>query len=237
MRALWSVAVVALALGSIVAFAQAPVPVPAPKPASNMPDGPTADDLEYAALPRAKGVDAGKVCGGRLAALGVTFEALEPIKVDKCGIAQPVSVTGLGKGTIALSEQAVLNCAMAEKLAVWLRDGVDPAATRILGGGLTGLRFKGSYKCRSQNWDDDRRLSQHAFGNAIDIAGFEVAGLGWVTVGQAAGKGQEFLNAVRNSACDHFTTVLGPGSNANHADHLHVDLAKRWAIFRRLYCR
>jgi hypothetical protein len=236
MRGAWMVLVILCTVGA-AAYAQTPVPVPAPKPPSNMPAGPTADDLEYAALPRAKGVDSGKVCGGRLAALGVTLEALEPIAVDKCGIAEPVSVKALGKGTIALSEQAVLNCAMAEKLAVWLRDSVAPAAERILGGRLTGLRFKGSYKCRSQNWDDDQRLSQHAFGNAIDITGFEVAGLGWVTVGQAAGKGQEFLNAVRNSACDQFTTVLGPGSNANHADHFHVDLAKRWAIFRRLYCR
>jgi hypothetical protein len=226
---------VVLCMSCMSAFAQ-PVPVPTPKPAPTTPEGPTADDLEYAALPRAKGVDAAKVCGGRLAALGVTVEALEPIKVDTCGIADPVSVKALGNGTVALSEQAVLNCAMAEKLALWLRDSVDPAAERVLGDRLTGLRFKGSYKCRSQNWDDDQRLSQHAFGNALDITAFHV-GDHWIIVGQAAGKQEDFLNAVRNSACDYFTTVLGPGSNANHADHFHVDLAKRWAILRRLYCR
>jgi hypothetical protein len=229
MRLPLALAMLASLTGAAAVLAQAPIAAP--------PEGPTADDLEYAALPRAKGADAARACGGRLAALGVAIEVLEPIKADQCGIAEPVSVKGLGGGAVALSEQAVLNCAMAEKLAVWTRDSVDPAARRILGGGLTGLRFKGSYKCRTMNWDDDQKLSQHALGNAIDITGFRVAGVGWVAVGAADGRGQEFLAAVRKSACDHFTTVLGPGSNAIHADHFHIDLKKRWALFRRLYCR
>ena len=29
------------------------------------------------------------------------------------------------------------------------------------------------------------------------------------------------------SACQHFTTVLAPGSNAFHYDHIHVDLMRR----------
>jgi hypothetical protein len=237
MGALRTIMIVLTCVGpAYLALAQVAPPVPVPKPSSHTSEGPTADDLEYAALPRAKGVDPAKVCGGKLATLGIALEPLEPIKVDICSVAAPVSVTSFGNRTIQLTEQAVLNCAMAEKLALWLRDSVDPAAERILGGRLAGLRLKGSYKCRSVNWDDDQRMSQHAFGNAIDITAFQI-GDQWITVGQAAGKQEEFLNAVRNSACDHFTTVLGPGSNANHADHLHVDLAKRWAIFRRLYCR
>lgn len=40
---------------------------------------------------------------------------------------------------------------------------------------------------------------------------------------------QAFWRAVRNGACNGFSTVLGPGSDAAHADHLHLDLARRMA--------
>jgi hypothetical protein len=36
-----------------------------------------------------------------------------------------------------------------------------------------------------------------------------------------------FREAVRASACARFTTVLGPGSDAYHAGHIHLDLAVR----------
>ena len=44
---------------------------------------------------------------------------------------------------------------------------------------------------------------------------------------QAEGANLEFLNAISASACGYFTTVLGPGSDAAHSDHLHLDLALR----------
>ena len=37
---------------------------------------------------------------------------------------------------------------------------------------------------------------------------------------------------MRVSACRHFTTVLGPGSDGYHEDHVHVDLAERRNGFR-----
>src|SRR6185503_19559856 len=38
---------------------------------------------------------------------------------------------------------------------------------------------------------------------------------------------QGFLRDVQGSACDQFTTVLAPGSNRFHYDHIHVDLMRR----------
>ena len=40
---------------------------------------------------------------------------------------------------------------------------------------------------------------------------------------------QGFLRDVQAAACDHFTTVLAPGSNRFHYDHFHVDLMRRSA--------
>ena len=36
-----------------------------------------------------------------------------------------------------------------------------------------------------------------------------------------------FLHDIHASACQQFSTVLAPGSNAFHYDHIHVDLARR----------
>jgi hypothetical protein len=41
-----------------------------------------------------------------------------------------------------------------------------------------------------------------------------------------------FLGAVRSRACDFFRTVLGPGSDAAHANHLHLDERQRNAGHR-----
>jgi hypothetical protein len=67
----------------------------------------------------------------------------------------------------------------------------------------------------------------HAFGIALDIRGFELAGGEQILIGQGARAGPErtFLDGLRASACGYFTTVLGPGSDRHHSDHLHVDLA------------
>src|SRR6202034_4921542 len=46
---------------------------------------------------------------------------------------------------------------------------------------------------------------------------------------------QGFLHDVQASACQQFTTVLAPGSNVYHYDHIHVDLMRRAS--RRLICQ
>jgi Extensin-like protein C-terminus len=45
---------------------------------------------------------------------------------------------------------------------------------------------------------------------------------------------QGFLRDVQAAACQQFTTVLAPGSNVYHYDHIHVDLMRRAS--RRLIC-
>ena len=84
------------------------------------------------------------------------------------------------------------------------------------------------------------KLSEHARGNAIDISAFKIEGRGWIEVGGIHfGAEQRFLKAIRASACGPFTTVLGPGSDAYHSDHFHLDLAERnkRGKSRGLYCK
>ena len=47
------------------------------------------------------------------------------------------------------------------------------------------------------------------------------------TAGKARRRSRAFSATCRRSACDQFTTVLAPGSNQFHYDHIHVDLMRR----------
>ena len=121
----------------------------------------------------------------------------------------------------------MVNCEVASTLAAFMRDVVDPLARQKLGGSVTDIRVAASYDCRSRNNVPGAKMSEHAKGNAIDISAFKVKGE-WIVVGGKNGLAQNaFLKEVRKAACGPFTTVLGPGSDAYHSDHFHLDLAQR----------
>ncbi len=85
-----------------------------------------------------------------------------------------------------------------------------------------------SYGCRGRNGNRFGDISEHAFGNALDIAGFRLAGGDEITVVEGWWEGspreRAFLQAVFAGACAEFYTVLGPGSDRYHYNHIHVDL-------------
>jgi hypothetical protein len=80
------------------------------------------------------------------------------------------------------------------------------------------------------NGDPNAHISEHAFGNALDMAAFTLADGRKITVKDGwhgPAEEQGFLHDVQGAACKVFTTVLAPGSNAYHYDHMHVDLMRR----------
>jgi hypothetical protein len=179
-------------------------------------------------------------CGISLAKLGVEAKPIAPISEGVCGIPEPVAVAALDGGAIDLTAKAIIGCQLAETFANWLEDDVQPAARELLGGDVVGLRVAASYACRTRNGVPGAKLSEHAHGNAIDISAFNVAGRGWIEVGGIHGLGEaRFLGTIRKSACGPFKTVLGPGSDANHSNHFHLDLAQRSkrGRSRGLYCQ
>jgi hypothetical protein len=166
-------------------------------------------------------------CGISLAMLGVSAAPLEEVDGSgACGMDAPVEVASLSGGGIDLSGETIIECRLAETFARWMDETVNPIAATMLNGKVTGLRVAASYACRGRNNVEGAKLSEHGKGNAIDISAFEIDGK-WLAVGKTAGVEQEFVQAVRHSACGPFKTVLGPGSDAYHSDHLHLDLAER----------
>jgi hypothetical protein len=167
-------------------------------------------------------------CQMRLAKLAV-FKALPMlVGAGECGAVDAVvldSIILADKTKVAVSPPATLRCSMAEALAMWLREDVAPAALK-LGAPLRGLDNFDSYECRTRNRVPGATLSEHGRANAIDVRALKLANgktIGLTDVNVA----KDWRDGIRASACDRFSTVLGPGSDGHHEEHIHVDLAER----------
>ena len=171
-------------------------------------------------------------CRIRLKRLGVEYEPLPPIGDRQCTAPLPLKVTKLADG-VALPQGATLTCRAAEALARWVTEA-QVESERMLKHPLTGLELGGTYVCRGQNHGTDAKLSEHAFANAIDVMSFAFAGRASLPVKEFPEGSEEaqFLSSVRTKACGFFRTVLGPGTNAAHANHLHLDERERSAGHR-----
>ncbi|MBI5129611.1 MAG: extensin family protein [Rhodopseudomonas palustris] len=159
--------------------------------------------------------------GGR-----ITEEPERPL--PRLGPAQG-NITG-SVGPVAVKPAATLACPIVSALDRWLADSVQPSAMRWFGVRVVEIKQISAYSCRGMNGNPNAHISEHAFGNALDIAGFVLADGRRITV-KGGWKGlpeeQAFLHDVQNSACQVFNTVLAPGSNIYHYDHIHVDLMRR----------
>lgn len=145
-----------------------------------------------------------------------------------CSAVNAVSLQSLhgDEAVLAVTNLTRVGCPLATTFAAWARYGADRAASQILGSPLVRIETFGSYNCRDVA--GTARRSAHASANAIDVSAFVLADGRRVSVASAWGGGssaeKRFLRVVHESACKRFGTVLGPGYNAAHADHFHVEL-------------
>jgi hypothetical protein len=156
-----------------------------------------------------------------------------------CGMNYPFKVAAFAGGAIGLRTQATLACPIIPTIDGWLLEVVQPAATLYFGSSVAEVR-SGGYSCRGRNSRRGAKLSEHAFGNALDVMAFRLADGREVTVRggwRGAQDEQEFLREVFVGACNYFTTVLGPGADAFHYDHFHLDLARHDPRGERRVCK
>ena len=133
-------------------------------------------------------------------------------------------------GTVSFTPAATLACPLVSALDSWIATAVQPSAMRWFGQPVAEIRQISAYSCRGMNGNPRARISEHAFGNALDIASFTLADGRRITVKdgwRGSPEEQGFLRDVQAGACERFTTVLAPGSNRFHYDHFHVDLMRR----------
>jgi hypothetical protein len=132
-------------------------------------------------------------------------------------------------GPVGVRPPATLACPIVSALDQWIDTAVQPAAMRWFGAPVVEIKQISAYSCRGMNGNPYAQISEHAFGNALDIAEFSLADgrkvsvqYGWHGMPEEQG----FLHDVQAAACAEFTTVLAPGANVYHYNHIHVDLMR-----------
>ncbi len=144
-----------------------------------------------------------------------------------CGADDAVAMAAIvlsDRSEVAVSPPAILRCPMAQVVADWVRDDVAPSLKDLPP--LRGLDNLASYDCRGRNNVHAAKVSEHGRADALDVHDFKLADgreLGLTDVAMP----KDWREAIRASACARFSTVLGPGSDGYHEEHVHLDLEAR----------
>ncbi len=150
-----------------------------------------------------------------------------------CDLAEPVRLDAifLDDGSrVPLEPAPVLACLMVEAVVAHARE--DLAATaRHAGSSLANIATSAGYECRGRNRIAGAKPSEHARGNALDIRALHLKDGRMLGV-RASDLPAALAENWRSAACARFTTVLGPGSDGYHEDHVHIDLAERRGGYR-----
>lgn len=163
-----------------------------------------------------------ELCFQELRAMGAKFTvAATTVDYGKCSVQNPVnlrSVTTKGN-TIDLPEAPLFNCKFALQFSKWLSESGAPILGAQLNSPVDRISTGPGFECRGRNGDGSAKVSEHGYGNAVDITTIHLRNGKVLNVADST-----LLHGVRASACGYFTTVLGPGANAAHASHFHFDM-------------
>ncbi|MGE5266289.1 MAG: extensin family protein [Deltaproteobacteria bacterium] len=133
-------------------------------------------------------IQAREACMQALRSIAADVTFLDPVKTDRCGIPAPVLINSLGSDPkLVFDPPITTNCRLMTALADWNKRFLQPAALKTFRSTVSTIVGASSYACRNVYGLPTGNLSQHAFGNAIDIGAFELANERVVTVLQGWG--------------------------------------------------
>jgi hypothetical protein len=205
------------------------IPLPPRRPpefVAPAPERPQAPATAETDRPAPLGDDA-ETCAAVLASGNVIAEATAPIRSGLCNIEHPLTLKAVvlaDKRQIKLEPPVAMRCRLAGTLAQWIIEDVAPAIAEA-GKPLEALSGVGGYECRGRNGVAGAKLSEHAIGNAFDLGGLKLADGRIISVQEQ--HEVPLFEKIRASACARFSTVLGPGADASHKTHVHLDLQER----------
>jgi hypothetical protein len=173
-----------------------------------------------------------KRCLANLKTVGVKFAPAAPQPLDsRCPVVTPIDVSSIETpaGRIAFPDKPTFNCTFALQFAAWPSNVVAPLVRVHAGSDLATVTTGPGYVCRGRDGDplSQDKMSEHASGDAVDITSLGLIDKRHIAIADVAdgsNPNHRLLMALRLTACGYFTTVLGPGSNAAHANHYHLDL-------------
>src|SRR5713226_4595986 len=146
----------------------------------------------------------------------------------ECGAEDVVRLEAVvlpAKRRVSVKPAVILRCAMATEIADWIRIDVAPLATS-LGSAVSDLDNLDSFECRGRNGIAGAKMSEHGRANALDVHDLKLANGQSISFTDRT-VSREVRENVLHSMCARFTTVLGPGSDGYHEDHIHLDLMER----------
>jgi hypothetical protein len=206
-----------VAIGEIAAAETVPLPRPRPDEiAKAVPPSKATAEVELSA------------CRLRLTPVAVASSLPAIDGPGECGGPDIVRLEAIflsDRSKVALTPPAIMRCAMAEAVVTWVREDIA-AVVQGLGARLASIDNYASFDCRGRNNIAGAKLSEHGKANALDIRSLKLADGKSVRLADAHAA-KDVREAVKRSACARFSTVLGPGSDGYHEDHIHVDLQER----------
>jgi hypothetical protein len=127
---------------------------------------------------------------------------------------------------VEITPPAVLRCVMAEAIADWVREDLTPLAEVSFGSRPRSVQSYAGYNCRPRNNILGGMTSEHGKGNALDVGAIKL--INGKTIDLAdRNLAPDIHESLKHSACGRFSTVLGPGSDQYHENHVHLDLRER----------
>lgn len=167
-------------------------------------------------------------CVSDLSSQKAVFEQLGAAKDEGCELSGAIKLTSVSTpfGEVRLSSKPIVLCSFGRQFNGWVRDVAAPLALGYTGERLAQVETGSAFSCRARYDKPGLVPSEHAKGDAIDIASFVLADGRRIPVKQQASEiplSSDLVHALRMTACGFFTTVLGPGADAAHAEHLHFD--------------
>jgi hypothetical protein len=124
-------------------------------------------------------------------------------------------------------------CGFGRQFSGWVREVGAPLTLAYTGQRLARIEAGSGFSCRARYDKPGAIPSEHAKGDAIDIMSFVLADDRRIGVKQQdadVAVARDLLRALRTTAWGYFTTVLGPGTDRAHADHLHFDTGMHGTI-------
>lgn len=208
-----------------------PVPLPRPRPVMAKPAW-----VEPHTFREAAGIDfkseevtsAPSECRLRLEKIAILTPMPRLVGPGSCGGGDMVELSAVRLSTtlqVMVKPAPVIRCSMAESLSLWIRDEAVPRVAKT-GATLRIVDTYDDYNCRGRNRIIGARMSEHGRGNAVDIRSFTFADSKVMFLTDVHAP-KDLRIGLRESVCSRFMTVLGPGSDGYHEEHIHLDLAER----------